>query len=298
MRNEFMKLNLQRFAEGGATGEGAPSGQVQSGEAQVVYGKQPVESVQNTPSSPPEGENSAGKDNNTQKEAKPTFEELIKGEYKGEFNKAIDGVIGRRLAQERAKTQGATDIVNKLMARHGVNSIEELNKVLDSDSVYEEIASKTGDNPQTLRELEKLRGIANNYNRFMQATEAERQANEQLLGWQREAEGMKELYPGFDLNAELENPQFRALISTKNPQYQISMEQAYKLIHHDELMKNAEKAAAEKLAKSVNARAARPDENGLGNQSGVTVKNDVSKLTKKDRAEIARRAARGERIEF
>ena len=36
----------------------------------------------------------------------------------------------------------------------------------------------------------------------------------------------------------------------------------------------------------------------LGNQAGVIVKNDVSKLTPKDRAEIARRARMGETIKF
>lgn len=298
MTNKFMALNIQRFAEGsGAAETGAASSQPQSGETKVVYGKQPEENVQSTPSSSPEGEKASG-NTDTKETAKPTFKELVEGEYKADYAKAVDGVIGRRLAQERARTQGATDIVNKLMARHGVNSIEELNKVLDSDSVYEEIAARTGDKPDTLRELEKLRGIANNYNNFMRITEAERQANEQMNLWQQEAEGMKELYPGFDLNAELQNPQFRALISTKNPQYQISMQDAYKLIHHEELMKAAEKEAAAKVAKSVSARAARPDENGLGNQSGVTIKSDVSKLTKKDRAEIAKRAARGEHIEF
>jgi hypothetical protein len=76
------------------------------------------------------------------------------------------------------------------------------------------------------------------------------------------------------------------------------MEHAYKVVHHDELIAAAEKSAAEKISKNVQSRAARPSENGLGNQSGVVVKSDVHKLTKKDRADLAKRAARGERIEF
>ena len=297
MGNEFMKLNLQRFAEGGATGEGAPSGQVQSGEnTQVVYGKQPGD---NAPQGAASAAGEQGAEGSAQNGAgEETFEELIKGKYKKDFDKTMHNIVGRRLSAERAKTQESDAILQKLMVRHGVKSLSELNKALDDDSQYEAIAARTGENADTLREMERLRGIEFQWSRQQEQTEAQRRADEQLSRWQQEAEGMRELYPEFDLSKELENEQFRALISTKNPQYQISMADAYKLIHHDALIKAAEAEAASKLAKSVNARAARPSENGLGNQSGITVKNDVSKLTKKDRAEIARRVARGEKIEF
>ena len=42
----------------------------------------------------------------------------------------------------------------------------------------------------------------------------------------------------------------------------------------------------------------RPQENGTLQSGGMIVKNDVSKLTREDRAEIARRAMRGEKIQF
>ena len=297
MRNKLMKLDIQRFAEGGATGEGAPSGQVQPGEnTQVVYGKQPGDNAPQG-AAPAAGEQNA--EGNAQNAAgEETFEELIKGKYKKDFDKTMHNIVGRRLSAERAKAQESDAIVQKLMIRHGAKSISELGKILNEDSQFEAIAAKTGESADTLREIERLRGIEFLFNRQNEQTEAQRLADAQLERWQQEAEGMKELYPDFNLAAELENDQFRALISTKNPQYQISMEDAYKLIHHDDLMKAAEAEAAAKFAKSVNARAMRPSENGLGNQSGITVKNDVSKLTKKDRAEIARRVARGEKIEF
>ena len=58
------------------------------------------------------------------------------------------------------------------------------------------------------------------------------------------------------------------------------------------------KSAAQQVTDNVRARGARPAENGVSSGSGFLVKSDVSKLTKKDRAEIARRAAHGEKIVF
>ena len=52
------------------------------------------------------------------------------------------------------------------------------------------------------------------------------------------------------------------------------------------------------IAKSVASRAKRPTEGAVSSQPSVEVKSDVSKLTKADREEIARRAARGEVISF
>ena len=48
----------------------------------------------------------------------------------------------------------------------------------------------------------------------------------------------------------------------------------------------------------IRAKGARPQENGTTSQGAFIVKDDVSKLSKRDRAEIIRRAARGEHIEF
>lgn len=123
-----------------------------------------------------------------------------------------------------------------------------------------------------------------------------RAAERQYADWTREAESVRSVYGDFSLDEELRNPQFRSLIMTKNPQYAISMLDAYRITHFDEISQAAEAAAAEKVAKSVSARAARPTENGLGAGSGVVVKSDVKSFTKKDRQEIARRVARGEKI--
>lgn len=82
----------------------------------------------------------------------------------------------------------------------------------------------------------------------------------------------------------------------------VPMEHAYKTLHFNELMHDAMATAASNTEKSVvsniRAKGSRPIENGTAAQSAFTIKDDVSKLSKKDRADIARRAARGEKIVF
>ena len=48
----------------------------------------------------------------------------------------------------------------------------------------------------------------------------------------------------------------------------------------------------------IKNKSSRPAENGTSSSSSAIVKSDVSNLTKADRAEIARRAAKGEIISF
>lgn len=293
MENKLLALDIQRFADGGGDGTGAAEtgaavSQPQSGEEKVVYGKQPQNNV------PDAGENKgASKDG-----AKKSYEELIKGDYKNDYDKDVQHIVGKRLAQERAKLQPMTDIIDKLMVRYDAKDFAELSQKLDSDEMFESMSIERGENPETLRELENLKIFQDRVKRQEAYRDAEIAARAQYEKWNSEAEEVKKVFPDFDLEAELQNPHFRALITTKNPQYQIGMLDAFKMLHHDDIVKKAEAEALNKAAKSVNLSASRPSENGLGNQSAVIVKDDVSKLNKKDRADIAKRVARGEKIMF
>lgn len=127
--------------------------------------------------------------------------------------------------------------------------------------------------------------------------QSQQAAQQQLQKWYAEGEQLKADYPDFDLGTEARNPQFLSMLKSGVP-----VKLAYEVLHMDGIKAGVAQAAAQRTEKQVvdgiRAKGARPPENGTAAQSGFTVKDDVSKLTKKDRAEIARRAARGERITF
>ena len=57
-------------------------------------------------------------------------------------------------------------------------------------------------------------------------------------------------------------------------------------------------SAESRVVENIRANGQRPIEAGLNSQNAISSHVDVSKLNKKQRAEIAKRAARGESITF
>ena len=129
--------------------------------------------------------------------------------------------------------------------------------------------------------------------------EKERRDNaaQQYSQWMRQAEEAKLTYPSLDLNAEAKNPQFLRLLNSG-----VDVGTAYAVIHKDEIipaaMQYTAKTVEQKLTNKIIANGARPSENGISSQGATQTKSDVSRLSKEERAEIARRVARGEKISF
>ena len=131
----------------------------------------------------------------------------------------------------------------------------------------------------------------------MDQRKSQEQANQTYAAWMEEAAKIKEIYPSFDLQTELQNPQMQRLLLANVP-----MMDAFKALHSDEIigvaMRFTAGQVAQKVANSVAAGRKRPSEGAMGSQGAVVSKRDVSQLTKADRLEIIRRAERGAKIGF
>lgn len=291
MSNKWMPLNIQLFAEGsdGAV-TGAESSQPQTG-ATNDAGTEPA----GAPDA--EGQNS-NTDGVNQSQAE-SLDDIIGGspELKKQFDEKIRKIIGQKNAQSRAKMKPANDILDKMMVLHGVKTVEELSAKLD-ETLPGEFAIKHGVSEDMGGEMLNMRVKSMRDDRMSDYYAQRIKAERQLAEWEKEAKTVKGVYNGFDLKSELENPDFHRLLSARDPQYRMPMKQIYELIHHDELVKAAEDRAAQAYANSVNANMSRPVENGAGSKGAVSNQFNVSKLTKKERAELAKRAQRGETISF
>ena len=304
-------LSLQVFAEGaGGAGAGAGDGGTAQGQgateavalpqtkgvksnplAEVKYGIQeeaaPVTEVQQT----------ATPDRNAE------FNRLMKGEYKDLFDAWAQDTIQKRLKSSKEtvdKYNELTPTLEMLAKKYGVdaNDIQSLNKAIqEDDSYYEEEALEKGISVQQLKEVKKME--RENAALKAQMQEAQRQENGKKLyaAWMQQADATKQVYPSFDLKAEMNNPRFLDLLRSN-----IDVRTAYEVLHKDEIIQGAmhftAQAVESKLAKKVASNGARPSENGMSSQSAAVVKSDVSQLSKADRAEIIRRVQRGEKIRF
>ena len=114
--------------------------------------------------------------------------------------------------------------------------------------------------------------------------------------WEREAASAKERFPSLDLKRELGDPAFCRLLKAG-----VDVESAYVALHRHEIlpaaMHHAAMLAQQRLAGSIAAGANRPRENGLGTGTAASV-SDVRHMTRKQRSDICRRAAQGEKIRF
>jgi len=231
------------------------------------------------------------------------FEKLIKGDYKEFYEERIRENLSRRFKENsliKEKNHQNTEIVEMLYSKYNVEegNIAALKDAIESDDAYLVTqAHKRGMSTEDYKYLKQLEYENKKFHQLSSQYEAMEHANRTVEKWYEESQRLKESYPDFNIFEESKNKDFVALIKSG-----IDVKTAYEVLHHDEIVSDiAAKAAKDaeiKTAEAIRQRAMRPAENGLSSQSSVIIKNDVSKLSPSERAEIARRVSRGERITF
>lgn len=143
------------------------------------------------------------------------------------------------------------------------------------------------DNAELLQERDRLRADWDKLRSLLH----ERIAQAQAAHWQREEEWIRTRYPQFSLRQEMENPDFLRLLTDRI--HPLGMLRAYESIHFEELRAAFEQEARERAESAFRLRTRRPNESGAAPQSGIP---QHAALTRADRAALAKRAMRGERI--
>lgn len=234
---------------------------------------------------------------------KAEFESLIKGEYKDLFGERMQEIINKRFKESKTletQVEAIKPIIEMLGSKYGVTDgdIEKLSKAIqEDDSYYEEEAIEKGLTVEQLKQIKTMERENAELKKAQENMAVQKQAEETYSKWISESEQVKQLYPGFDLNAEAQNPDFVKLLKAG-----VSVQAAYQSVHMDNILGGAMQATAQKVQQAtvnnIRSRSQRPAENGLSSQTGVIVKPSARNLTPEDRKEIVRRAARGETIKF
>ena len=306
-------LSLQVFAEGAGAAGGAGDGGTAQGQgvteaaalpqtkgaknnplAEVKYGIQeevaPAAEVQQTITE-------------AQPDPNAEFEKLIKGQYKEQYDARMQDTIQKRLkgTKETVDKYNALQPVLEILAKkHGVDAsdIEALQKAIEADdSYFEEEALERGMSVQDLKTIRKMERENADLKRQMQEQQTKEKADKLYAQWMQQEQDTKQVYPSFNMQAEMQNPKFVDLLKSN-----IDVKTAYEVLHKDEIipaaMQFTAKTVEQKLTNKIIANGARPTENGMSSQGAAVVKSDVSQLSKADRAEIIRRVQRGEKIRF
>ena len=134
-----------------------------------------------------------------------------------------------------------------------------------------------------------------------------------------EAEGVRAVYPHFDLTAELSHPVLGAIL---RGEAKPTLRQLYEAVHLEDILESrvaagvqaqvdkvvtdavaeavavAVRETEERILSNIHARGQRPDEVGMAGGGGIRMHPAVNRLTRKERAMLARRAENGETIQF
>lgn len=249
-------------------------------------------------------------------ERRKAYRALMEGEYKDLYTEDTQGLINRRFKETKQMQETITKqrgVLDVLAQKFGIEDgdIDKISEALSKDDDFWAMAAdRAGMEIDTFKEFTRLKAQERAFEREKQAradaeakVETDRRVRETMEGWQREAESMKATYPEFDLERETSNKEFMdSLTFYQRAQVQNPVERAYKATHHDELLSAAvgkAKAETEKgVVDNIRAKGARPAENGTQSRSAFTGKVNVHNLNKAQRAELARRAERGEIIDF
>lgn len=233
------------------------------------------------------------------------FDSLIKGRYKEEYGKRVEGIVQERLkgAKQREAEYSAREakygpIMQALGAKYGLDpgDLDGIGaKVAADDDYLQNEAIEQGLTVEQLRTMKKLENENRTMRQAQESAEREERLQAHFNVLFQQAEEAKKLYPNLDLREELGNPEFARLTS---PGVRVDVRTAYEIVHRDELtgrqMQIGTQQAEQRIAASVAANRARPKE-GQAAAASPAAKTDPTTLTKADRAEIRRRVMAGDR---
>lgn len=308
---EKFKLNLQLFADGGAAeGDGgaaaaeAGDAGVQAPDAGVQKSRKRVNPLANVQYGVQQGTEQVAPAQTAaaEQDAEESFESLINGKYKADFDSRVQDIIRRRIgknAENEATIESHKALHEALGKRFNVDptDINGLMRAITRDpEQVAQMAMERGVSEETMNTILDLEEKSKRLEEIEQKNAADMRMRQHFNNLAQRAEAVKAMYPGFDLMTELNNPEFARLTA---PGVNVDVKTAYELVHKDEIMAANAQMQAERMSKAIQANSARPMENGMkGAQSASTVKADPTKLKLNDFKEIQRRAARGEKIVF
>lgn len=236
-------------------------------------------------------------------ERRQKFDELMHGEMKDLFDEWAQTTVQRRLKSTKEtvdRYEALTPVLQMLGQKYGVDASDTqalVKAIEEDDAYYEDEALERGVSVSDLKAIKKMERENAQLRAEKQEREMRIRADQDVARWMEQEKAAQVRFPNLSLRQEIQNPDFMKLLKSG-----VDVETAYFAVHSRELVPKAMEYTArsveQKIAAGIASGRSRPAENGTQSAAAAVVKSDVSQLTKADRAEIARRVARGEKIRF
>ena len=326
MLNLFDWLDLQLFAEGGeGGGEGAATGAegaVDAGQQRLrelgvpeavlqkrAKRKSSAPVVTTTEAQKPAETQAAAVEKEVPKEdAKPRYNwDEIKDDP--DINKEIQKIVRTRVGDDKAKTEKLSTVDRMLPGLMRILGIEgdtpDLNaiaaKIEKDDPLLEQKALDMGVSVDVARKLDGYDRMLKENQEREQAAIKDKAMRQHYATLTQQGFALKSKVPTFDLGTELKNPKFAFLVQPGSP---MSLEEAYRSIHAEELAAQqaqiVAKKTTEQLSNTIQARGMRPQEHGASTQAASVTSFNYKNASREQRdalkREIRAAAAQGRKI--
>ena len=303
--NEHITLNLQMFAEG-ASAPASDAGQA-TGEGVQAAAAQPERALsreERTKAALERQEkflkgDQAAADEPAKQETTPQvipFKDRLKTDpaLEKDAKEWASEIVKERLKnskQAESQLQALSPAIERLAQKYGVDPTDQnalTQAILNDNDHYEQEALEKGLPVETVKELDRMKREAEQLRVQQEQQQREQRIQGRFNELSAEIPAMKELYPGFDMARELENPKFAYMVDP-DARVKYSLKEAYYAIHGDEItmagMKYADEKGAQKVSRSIQANARRPSENGLGNVGpSQTQPRPLSQMTQAEKS--------------
>lgn len=235
-----------------------------------------------------------------------TFESLIAGKYKQQYDSAVGAAV-QKAVKQRLKGQGQmkaqidamAPLVDQLGVLYGIDTSDPrkidyaaLAQRFGADNrLYDAEAVERGTTPDAVRSEYAHRAETAGMRRQIQEYQIQETFANVRAGFERDVAARY----GANFDDEMANADFARLIAANVPP-----KTAYEVVHMAEIQQ-AQAQAAANMARSnvmntIQAQAARPDEIGGNAAGGELTRTDPRSWTKQQREDIIRRVQRGEKI--
>ena len=232
-----------------------------------------------------------------------SFEDY-RNSYKEDFDKWFNKEFGRRHRDYKdliAKVDAARNMFDMAATRFGIEDRDDwasITQAMENDDyLYAERAEQNNRTIEEQKTWDKMERENRQFRETQKQMQAQQNMQRKLAEWEQQSNNLKQIFPNFDLDNELQNPEFIQML-----QNGMSMERAFYAIHGEEIttgaMQYTAQAVRQATAEDIATRKTRPRENGLASNAAAKVSKDVHNLTKAERAAIAAQSLKGQPIRF
>lgn len=197
--------------------------------------------------------------------------------------------VGRQQSEYISKLSPALELI---ASRYGIEADENggydaeaiAKAITEDDSYYEQKALEMGVDTETAKRIEKLETENRRNEEALQRQQRDQQLREHFMQMQQQAEDVKSIMPGFNLQDAINDPKFMWLTAPDNPQ-RLTVKEAIWALHGDEIQAQAVNAVAQRAkldAANAIRSGIRPRENG-SSTAAVSTSPNMRNMTREER---------------